>query len=424
MLEKKIITVKNLPKKVKRNSIFYIDQNKTNNFTHGIYKYPCKFIPEIPKWCIEQYLNNKSSSIILDPFMGSGTTLLEANLHNLFAYGAEIDNISKLIAKVKTTKIAKNKLSSLDNIFNYIIKNKKENYINFIPKIENIYHWFPKDNVKRLAEIKANIYNLEDKNLRDIFYLCLISIIKRVSFADSSSPKPYVSNRIVKVPKNVDIEFEKVYINIKNALNELNSINKFGKSYILKGDAINFKINKKIDLAITSPPYINAFDYVRMLRLENMWYSNYSEEELKKERKNQIGTEFVDFINEKNNLKVLELSKALKISFKKIYSVDGKKAIIVKKYYDKMHLNLLNVYKHLNENGKYIIIIGNNKIKNIEIENWKILKEIATSIGYTYVNNFSYIIRNPYLNISRGNKGGKINLDNVLILEKKNGTKK
>src|SRR3989344_7506270 len=77
--------------------------------THGYHTYPAMMIPQIARRLIRAYGEN--AKVILDPFMGSGTALLEASLHPQFekAYGIDINPLALLIAKVKTTPFASRK---------------------------------------------------------------------------------------------------------------------------------------------------------------------------------------------------------------------------------------------------------------------------------------------------------------------------
>ncbi|MFR1296039.1 MAG: hypothetical protein ACLSBH_11785 [Coprobacillus cateniformis] len=69
---------------------------------------------------------------------------------------------------------------------------------------------------------------------------------------------------------------------------ETNEIKKFGNTSLLEGNALDFEI-PNIDLVITSPPYINAFDYGRTMRLENLWLATLTEECLEKRKVNMWG---------------------------------------------------------------------------------------------------------------------------------------
>src|SRR3972149_9226291 len=75
----------------------------TSYITHGYYTYPAKFIPQLAARLIKEY--SKEGDVIIDPFMGSGTTLVEAIVNNRVGIGTDINNIAYLLAKVKTTPI-------------------------------------------------------------------------------------------------------------------------------------------------------------------------------------------------------------------------------------------------------------------------------------------------------------------------------
>ena len=412
-----IINVTELPLDIKRSRTYIIHQSNPNYFTHGMFKYPCKFIPEIPKWAINKYASK--DDIILDCFAGSGTTLLEANINGYNAIGLEIDFIAKLLIKVKTTKLSKKNLRTIKKIFNECMETLDSRKINpYIPKINNLYHWFKEDVVRDLGIIKTFIDSIEDEDIKDFFYICFVSIIKRVSNADNTSPKPYVSGRIEKKILPVREEFISSFDKNYSRMEKLSNVKKLGKTEILNGDALDFELNSKVNLVIASPPYINAFDYGRIMRLENLWLDYVTEEELRERKSRYVGTEKIKVDIEESNKEILEKSILLKIYFNSISKVDNKRALIVKKFFEDMYINLSKVYQNLYKNGHYIIVIGNSNIRKVNIESWKVLKELALDIGYTAEMDFNYVIQNPYLRIPRKGKGGKINNDYILVLSK------
>lgn len=412
-----IIDVSELPLDINNSSTYIIHQSNPNSFTHGMFKYPCKFIPEIPKWAINKYASE--GDIILDCFAGSGTTLLEANVNGYDAFGLEIDFIAKLLIKVKTTKFSKKKLENIKQIFNECIKILDCCKINpYIPKINNLEHWFRADVIRDLGIIKTFIQSIEDEDIKDFFNICFVSIIKRVSNADNTSPKPYVSSRIKKKILPVRKEFISSFNKNYSRVEELSAVKKLGKTEILNGDALNFELDKKVNLVIASPPYINAFDYGRIMRLENLWLDYVTEDELRVRKSKYVGTEKIKIDIEERNKEILDKSILLKQYFNNISKIDNKRALIVKKFFEDMYINLRLVYKNLSENGHYIIVIGNNNIRKVNIESWKVLKELALDIGYTAELDFNYIIQNPYIRIPRKGNGGKINNDYVLVLSK------
>ena len=301
-----IIEVKELPIDITNGATYSIKQLNPNSYTHGMFKYPCKFIPEIPRWGINKFLSEESA-VVFDPFCGSGTTLLEANIHGLSAFGTEIDDVAKLIVCVKTTVFTTRQIERLKDEYAKIVEAVKNNTGEcFTPAIENIEHWFPYKTILELGCIKKYIDSIDDEAVKNFFKLCLISIIKKVSYADDTSPKPYVSGKIKKSPPPVEKEFASTFKRYIQMLKDITTIEKFGHTQILDGDALNFSCPTKIDLAITSPPYINAFDYGRTMRLENLWLETLTEDELRNKKRQYVGTEKINFKKEKSNLSILK----------------------------------------------------------------------------------------------------------------------
>ncbi|MHB8128565.1 MAG: DNA methyltransferase [Mobilitalea sp.] len=417
--KEKPISVSNLPEEIDDGGTYIILQPNPNTFTHGMFKYPCKFIPEIPRWAIKKYLHHKGETVF-DPFSGSGTTLLEANINGYSAWGSEIDDIAKLIIKVKTTAMSEEQIISLDSYYRKIEINVADTvYLGYHPEINNLTHWFTDDTIMKLGKIKNSIEEMEDNIIADFFRLCFVSIVKKVSNADDTSPKPYVSQKIIKTPPEAMREFSQVYRRYSIMIRELSALSLNAKSYMVEGDALNFKIERQIDLAITSPPYINAFDYGRTMRLENLWLNTLTENELRDKKKEYVGTEKINTKEEEQELSILKRSSLLDEYYNEIRSIDLKRALIVKKFFEDMEVNLQAVYDRLGNKGRYVIVIGNSLIRSVNIESWKVLKELSANIGFQSESDFSYLIQNPYIRIPRNGKGGKINKDYVLVLYKR-----
>ncbi|MFA5687490.1 MAG: DNA methyltransferase [Bacilli bacterium] len=412
MLKKNIIECESLPIDIENGAEYIIMQQKPNTFTHGYFKYPCKFIPEIPKWYMSKYL--KKNERILDPFAGSGTTVLEAAINNIESVGIEISKLSELLIKVKTTLLSENESIEAYDFMNNICFNIELTY----PNIDNIHHWFEEDNLKKLIIIKQNINNISNVNVRNFLDICFISIVRKCSRADSVSPKPYISTKINKKKYEPYDEFGKtlkLYINKNKELKDINYKNNLAT--IIRGDATRFSLKEQFNGAITSPPYINAFDYVRILKLETLWLGLSTENELRSAKKEYVGTENL-IIKDFNDYSILDKSELLHTYYKQIKTLDNKRAHIVLKFFNDMYKNLLNVYEALSDNSTYGIVIGNSKIRGVEVESWKVISEISKYAGFYEELNFSYQIRNHYLRIDRKGKGGKINSDYVLILRK------
>ena len=413
------VQVDEIPVNVREDVIYEINQSNPNSYTHNFFKYPCKFIPEIPRWGIKSLYNG--TGLILDPFSGSGTTLLEASLKGYSSMGCEIDDVAKLITKVKSTPLSGEELSEIKRITNIIVASiESKSYLKdeiVLPKIDNLEHWFKDDILSDLGYLYHSIKQQSNENIKNFLLICMASIIKRVSNADDISPKPYVSNKIIKNPPDVAPTFFDTVVKYITAIEKISSL-KMGEVKI-QGDATHILCDENsVGLAITSPPYINAFDYVRTLRLENLWLEMATEEELRKKKKLYLGTESITTKKEKVNTLILNDSNLLNEYYRKIYQSDERRALILKKFFEDMKSNLLEVHRALMPDSCYVIVIGNSTIRNVDVESWKVLKDIAEKIGYKYVTHFGYEIKNPYIRIPRGKKGGKISVDHILVVKK------
>ncbi len=422
-MRQKIIEVIELPDDISFNSVFEITSNNVNYYTHGFFKYPCKFIPHIPRWAIKKY--SKEKEVVLDPFCGSGTTLLEAVVLNRTALGIDFDPLSKLISRAKTHKYTQRDIENIEEAKARILDGEVKLFKEFIPNLSNISHWFPPESIEGLSFIKSVILNNSDEKsrARDFLMLCLASTVRKCSFADDTSPKPYVSKRIVKNPLNPHAVFIKILDNYLNELKENQDLVK-NKCFIVGNDAkkidrskIRTCTKKKVTLAVTSPPYINAFDYVRSLRLENLWLGHISEDNIPDYKERQFGTEAISVKVYRQNAPS-HFSSKLDMALQEVYKKDKKRAFVVSRFFDDMRENIKQVYSVLEKKGHYVIVVGNSQIRGVDIPTSDIVIDIAKKEKFRLVNLFLYRIKNRYLRIPRKGRGGLIKEDWVIVLEK------
>jgi DNA modification methylase len=408
-----------LPSDPKPGTIYTIDTRDVSYLTHNFFKYPCKFIPQIPAWALDNLIAEKAiKPVIYDPFVGSGTTLVEAVIRGYDGVGSDIDPLGRLLTTVKTTTYSQRDIRTIEADFEKILSYVKHNMSTFQPEIPNLNHWFTPEAIDYLSRLKSSIELLSNKKSQNFFFIVLASVIKRVSLADDASPKPYVSTRILKKPADALAQFQKRYFEDIVKLKEFSKID-VGKLVHLGNDArqISFP-EKSVDLAITSPPYINAFDYVRTLRLENLWLGLASNEEIQGIRKGNIGTESIAA----KDIVVDDLgSRILKDCLSQVAEVDKKRAGIITKYFQDMKENFTEVHRVLKDGGNYVVVVADSTIRSVTVPTHQILMDLAIQVGFEVELHFGYSIENRYLRIPRLGRGGFMDVDWILVFKKVTG---
>lgn len=418
-----VIRIDDFPMNPKQDQIYEVipDKSKIVSSTNRLFnKYPTRYISAVPRFAIKAYSN--LGDYVLDPFCGSGTTAIEAMLLGRNAMSIDVNQFARLLIRVKTTIYSDDDIRFLKDVIKTIkAKQPKECEDIALPKIPNIDKWFCEKSKTGLAFLKHEIDTTTscNKKIKDYLYVVLAGIIRKVSNADEVSPKPYVSARFPKTPADPYELFFKTEEMYREAIIEFSrSVSSLKCSSIILDsmDARVIETNQMIDLAVTSPPYINAYDYVRSLRFEDMWLELATDEELRISRKKYIGTEVPDSFC--NSFEYAKQSSSLSPIVDQISKIDNRRSTIVSTYFEDMAKNLIAVHQKLKEGGRYVIVVGDSNIRGQVIPTAKILSEIAVNNGYVFEKSFKYVIRDRYLHLPRAGRGGIINYDEVLIIKK------
>ncbi|MGB9586260.1 MAG: DNA methyltransferase, partial [Anaerolineales bacterium] len=79
------------------------EEANTKTLTHCFHNYPATMIPQVAGRILDSY--GKHAKLLFDPFCGTGTSLVEANIRNIHAIGTDLNPLARLIAKAKTTPL-------------------------------------------------------------------------------------------------------------------------------------------------------------------------------------------------------------------------------------------------------------------------------------------------------------------------------
>jgi len=407
---------------------YVILSNDVAYLTHVIHKYPSKFIPHIPRWAIRRYLRGQQFRSVLDPMCGSGTTLVEGILFGHHVFGIDIDPLARLITKVKITPLDEEKLRSACRKVMYRIAHASQG--EFVPSIPTLSHWFNEGITKELSIIRDAIEEHRDnKDIYDFLIVTFSSIIRRVSNADNQSQKTYVSHTNPKSPPAAIPIFAQNLEKYAERIIEFSKKRPPGTTYHILEGADARSVDKafrerhfgNIDLAVTSPPYIKAVDYIYTQMAEYFWIGDLfglaDQKSQNMFKTKYIGTKMV-YADEYSQPKLTGIPSIDPI-IERIYSKNRKFAYITFKFFEDMRANLKSTYSILQNEAHYVIVVGDCNVAGESIRVRDVLIDIAELEGYTLENLFYYEIRNRYMRFPRLGRGGLITHDWVVDLRKR-----
>jgi DNA modification methylase len=165
----------------------YYNTKESHYCTHSFHVYPHKFVPRIVRALIQEY--SQRGDTVLDPFCGSGTTLLEAHLLERNAIGLDINPFACLLSSVKTTPLERKRIKkSSDEVALRFSRFPRadgtlRDYCYNIPVFPKREYWFQQCVLDALALLRHYILCIEDGAVRDFCLVAFSSLIKDVSNA-------------------------------------------------------------------------------------------------------------------------------------------------------------------------------------------------------------------------------------------------
>jgi M1.bmrI len=358
--------------------------NSVPSKINQLHPYPAKFIEQIPGQLLDIFGIDKEL-FVMDPFMGSGTTLLEAKRRGLKTVGIDLNPISYLISSVKLNSIPITFLDSVEEVISEVEYKIEKERIALI-KISNAEHWFSNEVHKTLSAliqvIQSKLFCEEELNG---LLLALSSIVVKVSYQESDTR--YAAKENGYYEKDVLNFFSQACEKIYKAVYEEN-IKKSIETDLFLESSINFdykKYTNKVGAVITSPPYPNAYEYwlYHKFRME---FLGFDPKEVKKE---EIGTRTRYFRKTPESIEVFhqQMEKILQMSLDVL--VDG---------------------------GYIAVVVGRSIIRGVEYDNGYDIELIGKRIGLKFV---TTVEREILIGKKSFNpKNSKINTEKIVVFKK------
>ncbi len=383
--------------------------------TFSIFKYPAKFIPQVIAFVLKKY--GSPGMKIFDPFAGYGTVGLVARI---YGYDYELWDLNPIIETIHKTAILGKPRLSLDEILKLLEELKNSNK-EFLPLWSNLNYWFPKEFLPLLSKTWGFVHSLKNDTKKHLLLIPLLKVTKYFSFCDEKVHKLYrskYSREKIKnlLTKNWENLFYKMVKNeiflLYKKLSEYAKLEPKKVKYKIKAgiDTLTTNLDKKVNILITSPPYLQAQEYIRSTKLELFWLG-YDESYIKKLAKKEIPYREVPRI---------------KIHSKTFFEFRKKiKEKHLKLLYDRYFHAILSIFSKLGENVEnyMCIFVGPAKVRNISIPIDEIIIEHLKEFGWhheiTFIDKIlSRVMFEAKINPASGVKDSRIKTEHLVILKK------
>ena len=413
------------------------DGHNTLYASHGLHAYAAKCPPQLVRYGIRYY--STPGDTVLDPMVGSGTTLVEARLLGRQAIGYDIDPLAKLIAEVKSRPLRD---SAIEIAFSSLVERCKQDLdalrLRTIsralreratpPDFHNREYWFSADVAASLSILSYHLSMTPiPRRIRKFLWVAFSSIIlAKTSVANArdiihSRHHYYEHGELPDVLQRFTVRVMTMRRQMREFLQECAKANPT-RVAVRSGDARRLTMrDESVDLVFTSPPYATALDYPRAHFLAVPWMQTV------------LGVNLSDYLSkapryigtERGRMKVsgelgpLDTDAGLRI-ISHLEKESPRHAKLTRRYFGDVKRVLAEMYRVLRPTKHAIVVVCPSHIRKIEIPTHEVLTEIARDVGFRNKRQYSRTINErrrllPYIKKSFGNR---MDTEYVLIFQK------
>ena len=367
----------------------------TKEFTHCYHAYPAMMIPQVARALIEEYKPEDGVELLFDPYMGSGTSLVEASIKGINAIGTDLNPLARLMSHVKTThydlSCIRDTFSMMQALFFEYSEDKVKNK-NF-DNISNYTYWYSRDSLLRLSYIYQVINECVALDFADFFKVPLSETVREVSFTRNGEFKRF------------RMKEEK----IKDFKPDVFRLFEENPSDIIQPNSV--------DMVVTSPPYGDSrttVAYGQFSRWANEWF-------------NFENAKTLDNLLMGGRVQKEELfeTKSIKSELDEIKSIDPKRNLEVVSFLNDYTCSIKNVASVIKSGGVVCYVVGNRTVKGVQIPLDYFTAEMFEKNGFTHIDTIVREIPNKRMpsktsptNVA-GKKVSTMCNEYIVILEKR-----
>jgi hypothetical protein len=381
------------------------NRQATRYSVHGLHEYKGKFNPQIAK-ALLNILEVKANDRVLDPFCGSGTTLVEASQLKAIGYGTDLNPLAVFVANAKLLMLATpghDQRASFEKIARKIRRTTQWTYpLSNDQRTTYLLSWFNRSILHTIERLREIIENTADK-LSPIFLAIASNLLREYSLQDPNDLR--IRRRKSALP---DLPLAEAFLAasslaIERAADAQKVLGtKLPKSKAVLSDVAELALNKRVkpfDAAITSPPYAMALPYIDTQRLSLVWLRLLGPEEISQLEADLIGsremrgtarrTLLEDMLSNTSELPASEAKFCVDLQAS-LGSNDGfrRQAVpaLLYRYFSGMSGSLKAVRAVMKPRASFALIVGHNHStlggKRTDIDTPRHLANLARHVGW------------------------------------------
>lgn len=379
----------------------------TRYSVHGLHEYKGKFNPQVVKALLNMFEVTKGGHV-LDPFCGSGTSLIESAHLGIHANGTDINPLAVYIANAKLEALKIDAIcirEELEQILNHVHDFSLSESIED-KRVEYLLSWFDKNIYELLEKLKKTIeiYALKSKN---ILLVLASNLLREYSQQDPNDLR--IRRRKSPLPETPFLQVFKD--SVLNFIDRKSSVSQYIEKCPETSKAINIDIRNinsedfsiKFDAALTSPPYATALPYIDTQRLSLVWLGLIPATEILPLESRLIGSRevrgkaakddlFNSLLSNLDNLPQAQADYCLMLQ-KALTEDDGfrRQAVptLLYRYFIGMKKMFCAVHSVMKPNAPFGLIVGGNHTvlsgHRFDIDTPQHLAEIAEHCGWSHI---------------------------------------
>ena len=350
---------------------------------HNWYYFKEGFSKNLVDMLVDKFnLNDKS--LVLEPFCGSGTTVLACKQRCIRSVGFDASPFFVFVSRVKTRDYDLEKIKkAIDLAISWKFERPSK-----LPKERHIRKVFSRYTLEDTIFYKNKILEIEDEYTRDFLLLALVDSAIKSSWTIKDGA-------VVKIEKKGKPPLKKFFkYKIKKMYKDLKRADmKQVEARIEVGDSRDLKLEDgTVDAVITSPPYLNKIEYSKIYDIETSLFFDFPDTKVRSHIGEKVDDIDVNDIGLDNNL-----------------------PLSAKAYFSDMNSVLKELYRICKDNAKLAIVVGGGCFPDMAIESDRIVAELSERIGFNV--NDVLVARNSWCTRARTIKVGQIR-ESVILLEK------